>query len=112
LAAVYRNLGESDMARENATKAYKLRGRGTESVRFSIDARYYAYVTGELEKVAEVLTREVQNYPESPGAYNHLGDIDGELGRYEQSVLNFRKALLLDPTRANTYYNLAISLPG
>ncbi len=110
LAAVYRNLGESDRARVNATKAHELRGRVTESERLSIDARYYAYVTGELEKVLEVHTLEVQNYPESPGGYNHLGDSDGELGRYEQSIPNFRKALLLDPTRANTYYNLAISL--
>jgi DNA-binding winged helix-turn-helix (wHTH) protein/tetratricopeptide (TPR) repeat protein len=110
LATVYRNLGESDLARENATEAYKLRGRVTESERFSIDARYYAYVTGELEKVLEVHTREVQNYSDSPGAYNHLGNIEGELGRYEQSVPNFRKALLLDPTRANTYYNLATDL--
>jgi eukaryotic-like serine/threonine-protein kinase len=103
-------LGELDLARENATQAHELRARVTEVEQLAIDARYYAYVTGELEKVAQVHTLEVQNYPESPGAYNHLGISDGELARYEQSVEDLRKALVLDPGRANTYANLALDL--
>jgi eukaryotic-like serine/threonine-protein kinase len=110
LATVYRNLGESNHALENATKAYQLRSRVTEAERLSIDARYYAYVTGELDKVREVYVREIQNYPDSPAGYNHLGNTEGELGRYEESARQFRKALLLDPTRANTYFNLSITL--
>jgi DNA-binding winged helix-turn-helix (wHTH) protein/tetratricopeptide (TPR) repeat protein len=106
-ATVYHNLGESDLARENAAKAYELRSRVTESERATIDARYYSYVTGELEKSARVHALEVQNYPESPGAYNHLAIDDGKLGRYEESVEGLRKALRLDPTRAATYSNLA-----
>jgi DNA-binding winged helix-turn-helix (wHTH) protein/tetratricopeptide (TPR) repeat protein len=110
LATVYRNLGESNQALESATKAYGLRSRVTEAERLSIDARYYAYVTGELEKVKEVYTREIQNYPDSPAGYNHLGNTEGELGDYEESTQQFRKALLMDPTRANTYFNLSITL--
>jgi len=41
-ATVYHNLGESDLARENAAKAYELRSRVTESERATIDARYYS----------------------------------------------------------------------
>jgi DNA-binding winged helix-turn-helix (wHTH) protein/tetratricopeptide (TPR) repeat protein len=110
LATIYHNLGESELARDSTIKAYELRARVTEPERASIEARYYAYVTGELEKAAEVHELEVRSYPESPGAYNHLALDQAKLGRYEPSVQNFRKALLLDPTRAGTYSNLATAL--
>ncbi|MGB0031476.1 MAG: protein kinase, partial [Candidatus Sulfotelmatobacter sp.] len=70
LATINHNLGETELARENATKAYELRDRVTEAEREAIDARYYSYVTGDLEKAAEVYALAVQNYPESAGAYN------------------------------------------
>jgi len=110
LATINHNLGDSELARENATKAYELRDRVTEAERESIEARYYSYVTGDLEKAEEVYALAVQNYPDSAGAYNHLANEQGELGRYEQSVQSFRKALLLDPSRASTYSNLAVGL--
>jgi eukaryotic-like serine/threonine-protein kinase len=110
LATIYYNLGNSELARQNAAKAHELRDRVTETEREAIDARYYAYVTGELEKAAQVYALAVQNYPGSAGAYNHLANEEGELGRYEPSVENYRKAMLLDPARASTYSNLATSL--
>ncbi len=110
LATVYHNLGDADLARENATKAHELRRRVTESERLSIDSRYYSYVTGELENVAQVHALEVQSYPESAGAFNHLGSDEGMLGRYEEAEQDFRKALLLDPARSTSYSNLAIVL--
>jgi serine/threonine protein kinase/tetratricopeptide (TPR) repeat protein len=110
LATINHNLGDSELARENATKAYELSDRVTEAEREAIEARYYAYVIGDLEKAAEVYAVAIQNYPDSASAYNHLANDEGELGRYEQSVQNFRKALLLDPSRASTYTNLAVGL--
>jgi serine/threonine protein kinase/tetratricopeptide (TPR) repeat protein len=110
LATINHNLGDSELARENATKAYGLRDRVTEAEREAIEARYYLYVTGDLEKAAEVYAVAVQNYPDSAGAYNHLANDEGKLGRYEQSVQDLRKALLLDPSRASTYANLAVGL--
>src|SRR3984885_13224405 len=110
LATINHNLGDSEGARENATKAYQLRGRVTEAEREAIEARYYLYVTGDLGKAAEVYAVAVQNYPDSAGAYNHLANDEAELGRYQQSVGDLRKALLLDPSRASTYANLAVDL--
>jgi Tfp pilus assembly protein PilF/predicted Ser/Thr protein kinase len=110
LATINHNLGESELARQNATTAYKLKDHVTEAEREAIEARYYSYVKGDLEKAAEVYALAVQNYPESAGAYNHLANEEGELGRYEQSVQSFRKGLQLDPSRASTYANLAVSL--
>ncbi|MFZ0308266.1 MAG: protein kinase [Candidatus Sulfotelmatobacter sp.] len=110
LATINHNLGDSELARENATKAYELRDRVTEAEREAIEARYYLYVTGDLEKAAEVYAVAAQNYPDSAGAYNHLANNEEELGRYQQSVQDLRKALLLDPSRASTYANLAVGL--
>ena len=103
-------ISETQLARENATKAYELRDRVTEAEREAIEARYYLYVTGDLEKAAEVYAVAVQNYPDSAGAYNHLANDEAELGRYEQAVQDLRKAQLLDPSRASTYANLAVGL--
>jgi eukaryotic-like serine/threonine-protein kinase len=110
LATINHNLGDSELARENATRAYELRDRVTEAEREAIEACYYSYVTGDLEKAAEVYAVAIQNYPDSANAYNHLAYAEGGLGRYGQSVQNFRKALLLDPSRASTYTNLAAGL--
>jgi eukaryotic-like serine/threonine-protein kinase len=110
LATVYNNLGETGLATESVTKAYELRDRVTESERGSIDARYYLYVTGEVEKAALTYALLAQDYPDSAGSFNHLGTIDLTLGRDEQAAESFRKALLLDATRATTYGNLAIAL--
>jgi DNA-binding winged helix-turn-helix (wHTH) protein/tetratricopeptide (TPR) repeat protein len=109
LAAIYHNIGEAQLASENTTKAYRLRDRVTESERASIDARYYLYVTEELDKAAQTYENLAAEYPESAGSFNHLGTIDLKLGRNEQAAASFRKAILLDPTRSNTYANLAVS---
>ncbi len=107
LATVYHNLGETKMASTYTTKAYELRERVTESEKSAIEARYYIYVTGELEKADEVYEIFAQEYPESAGAWNHLGNTDAKIARYERSVEDLRKALRLDPSRATTYANLA-----
>jgi DNA-binding winged helix-turn-helix (wHTH) protein/tetratricopeptide (TPR) repeat protein len=110
LATVYNNLGDTGLATESVTKAYELRDRVTESERGSIDARYYLYVTGEVDKAAKTYELLAQDYPDSAGSFNHLGTIDLTLGRDEQATESFRKALLLDATRATTYGNLATAL--
>lgn len=110
LATVYSNLRQADLARDDTIAAYKLRERVTETERASIDARYYLYVTEEVDKAAQTYEALAQEYPNSAGSLNHLGAADLKLGHYERAVDSLRKALLLDPTRATTYGNLAASL--
>jgi tetratricopeptide (TPR) repeat protein len=110
LATVYNNLREADLARANTMAAYKLRERVTETERASIDARYYLYVTEEVDKAAQTYQTLALEYPNSAGSLNHLGAADLKLGHYERAVGGLRKALQLDPTRATTYGNLAASL--
>jgi tetratricopeptide (TPR) repeat protein len=99
IAAVYNNSGKAELARENTIKAYSLRERVTESERASIEARYYLYVTEEVDKAELTYAALAQDYPESAGSLNHLGTTDLRLGRNEQAVGDFRKALLVDPTQ-------------
>lgn len=110
LATVYSNLGKDELAKEYSTRAYKLRDRVTESERGSIDARYYLYVTQELDKAAQTYEDLARDYPDTAGSFNHLGTIDQRLGRDDEAVDAFRRAMAIDPTRATTYANLAASL--
>jgi DNA-binding winged helix-turn-helix (wHTH) protein/Tfp pilus assembly protein PilF len=110
LAAVYNNLGRDELAREYSARAYSLRDRVTESERGSIDARYYLYVTQELDKAGQAYEELATDYPDAAGSFNHLGTIDQRLGRDEQAVDAFRQAMAIDATRATTYANLATSL--
>jgi Flp pilus assembly protein TadD len=50
LAVSYSNLGESIIAVKNGHKAYELRGRVTERERLQIEATYYYFVIGDLQK--------------------------------------------------------------
>jgi eukaryotic-like serine/threonine-protein kinase len=110
IATIYHNLGDTDLARENTTKAYELRDRVTEAEKGAIEARYHLYVTGDLEKAAQVYEMWEQNYPEKPGIPNHLAPVYAELGHYEKAVDVFRLAIRLDPTRANAYADSAVDL--
>jgi serine/threonine protein kinase/Tfp pilus assembly protein PilF len=110
IATIYHNLGDDDLARRNTTRAYELRDRVTESEKVSIEARYYQYVNGDMEKAAGVYEVWARNYPEKPGIPNHLAPIYCELGLYDKSIDTFRTAIRLDPTRANAYANLALAL--
>jgi DNA-binding winged helix-turn-helix (wHTH) protein/Tfp pilus assembly protein PilF len=110
LATVYNNLGRDELARDYSAKAYSLRDRVTESERGSIDGRYYLYVTLELDKAAQTYEDLARDYPDNAGSFNHLGTTDLRLGRDEQAVDAFRRAMAIDATRATTYANLASSL--
>src|SRR5271165_2474334 len=53
IAGAYNNLNEVGRSQENVRKAYDLREKLSEHERLSIEATYYLYVTGELEKAAQ-----------------------------------------------------------
>ncbi|HEY0701621.1 MAG TPA: winged helix-turn-helix domain-containing protein [Candidatus Acidoferrales bacterium] len=110
LAAVYENRGESELARENAAKAYELRGRTTEFERLSIESWYYSAVTGDMEKAAEVLEMTRQTYPSDPRALNDLGAIYGNMGVFGKAADIYRETIKLDSSSATSYGNLAVTL--
>ncbi len=110
LAAIYRNRGETELARKNATKAYELRDRATEFERLSIESWYHFYVTGDLEKASAAFEITRQAHPEEPRTLNDLGTIYGSLGFFDRAVELYRASLRVDPMSEATSANLAISL--
>jgi DNA-binding winged helix-turn-helix (wHTH) protein/tetratricopeptide (TPR) repeat protein len=110
LATIYQNQGETQLARENAVKAFQHKERLTESERLVIEAWYNVIVTGDLEKATQLYEEEVQNYPPSANVLNDLGANYGNLGRYDKAAEILRHALRADPDGATTYANLAAGL--
>lgn len=110
IATIYHNLGEDELARKNTIRAYELRDRVTEAEKGAIEARYHQYVTGDLERAAQVHEIWARNYPEKAGIPNHLAPIYAQLGLYDKAVATLHEAIRLDPTRATAYGNLAVDL--
>ena len=110
LADIYRNLGEAELARQNAIKAYELRDRVTEFEKLSIEAGYRLYVTGEWEKAADTLEIARRTYPVSSRFLNDLGVVYGGLGRFDQEIDIYRESLRAAPSSPTIYGNLAVSL--
>ena len=106
LAVVYGNFGELGRAAENSRRAYELREKVSERERFSIEAMYYTYATGELEKAAETYRLWQQTYPRDYLTYTNLGDIYGSLGNWEKALQESQAALRLEPNDENNYLNL------
>jgi len=109
LGTIYKNLSESEMAQENITKAYELRDRLTEKERLSIESRYYTYVTGELDKAAQIYRVQQQIHPDSIAAHANLGNIYAYTAQFDKALPEFREALRLDPGRATSYTNVAFA---
>ena len=107
MSVAYGNLQEVGRAAENARKAYELREKVSERERFSIEAAYYLYATGELEKAAHVYELWQQTYPRDAMTYTSLGFISAELGNLEKALEESQEAMRRDPNAEIRYGNLA-----
>ena len=103
-------IGESDLAMENARKAYGLRDHISDRERFFVIAMYERDVTGDLEAAHRTLQLWAETY--SRDVYVHgllAGFIAQGTGRYKQSIDEAGKALSLDPDFTPGYINIAFS---
>ncbi len=106
MSSAYSNLNEVGRASENARTAYKLGGKVSERERFSVEANYYLYATGELEKAAEVYQLWQQTYPRDSVPYTNLGFTYSSLGNWEKVMEEAGEAVRLEPNNATNYSNL------
>jgi len=97
LSAAYANLGESNLAQENAKKAYELRGKVSERERLGSEAIYYWNVAGDLEKARDAYELLAQTYPRDADAHFNLGNVYDGLGQLEEGLAQAREAFRLDP---------------
>ncbi len=106
LGGDYDSLGQVGRASEYYTKAFQLRDRASEREKLDIAAHYYADITGELEKAAQIYQQRIASYPQSYAAYGNLGNVYAAEGDYERAMEVHRQSLELDPADASAYANL------
>jgi len=102
----YYNLGEPARAGEYLTKAFHLREHASERERLAITANYYSSVTGELDKAAQTYQERISSYPRDMAAYNNLGIVFAEQGRYEKAEEVTRQGIRVAPHEVTLYENL------
>jgi eukaryotic-like serine/threonine-protein kinase len=107
LGTSYSNLGESNRAAENLTRAHELRELVTEREKFYIDSLYNELVIGDLDKGRAVYELWAQVYPRDDTPVGNLGLVNQYLGQYEKSLAHARDALGLQPESGLRYANLA-----
>jgi pentatricopeptide repeat protein len=108
LGVSYSNLNQSGLAAESLKKAYGLRERVSERERFYIEATYYGFVTGEVEKANQSYAQMVQAYPDDFVAHTNLGNNLNLLGQYEKAAAETRLSLQVAQSGV-TYSNLMAS---
>jgi len=108
LAVQYSNLGQANLAAENARKAYSLRDRVSERENYRISAFYFQYVTGEVEKATEAYELWAKSYPRDMVPHGNLGTIYSALGQYDKAIAENQIQQSLEPTIVG-YGNLASS---
>jgi tetratricopeptide (TPR) repeat protein len=110
LFAAYGDLGESNLAQENAKKAYELRGEISERERLGIEAIYYWGVTGNLEKARDAYELLLRTYPRDSGSHFNLGNVYQGLGQLEEGLAQARESFRLEPNSGLDYSYLIYSL--
>jgi serine/threonine protein kinase/tetratricopeptide (TPR) repeat protein len=106
LGITYANLLESGAANENMAKAFELRERASERERLHIEANYYTFVTGDIEKARTTFKRWAQAYPQDYLPYGNLGFIENAIGNYDQAIKDTQEALRLASDDSVNYGNL------
>ncbi len=108
MSVTYDNLNELGRSAENARKAYALREKVDERERLNIEAFYYWFATGELDKAAQVYQLWQQTYPRDYVTYSNLGSLSSNLGDWTKALEEDRESMRLDSSHVNRYANLGI----
>jgi DNA-binding winged helix-turn-helix (wHTH) protein/tetratricopeptide (TPR) repeat protein len=94
LANVYVSLGDDQAARQNYAKCFELKDRRlTQEENFRAAATNHMNMTGNLEKATAVLVLYKQAYPRSTVASNLLGLVYVRMGRTEEALREFQRAI-------------------
>jgi eukaryotic-like serine/threonine-protein kinase len=108
LGTAYFSVSNDQAARKNFARAYELKdGRLTQEENFQTTALYHSYITGNLEKETTVLLLYQQAYPRSAFAANRLGIAYSTIGRRDEALKQFYRAIELSPVPSAQYYSNA-----
>jgi len=107
LGAMYSNLGETELAAQNATQAYRLRDRVSEVEKYGILAAYFSFATGDLEKSISIYDTWIGVYPRDPVPANNRAISYWTLGSYERALAGFQSSQSLNADFVYLYRNMA-----
>ena len=105
-ATVYANNGQTGLAADFARRAFDLRDRVSERERFYIEAAYYSFVTGELEKANQVYKQWAEEYPADVAPHSNLALNYEFMGDFDKGAEQARAAMDIAPTSVSGYANL------
>jgi DNA-binding winged helix-turn-helix (wHTH) protein/tetratricopeptide (TPR) repeat protein len=110
LGICHMNLGQRGLASDSIRKAFELREHVSEWEKFAIESRYYNGVVGNLVKAREIYRLWAQIYPHEAIPLSVLGqEIDPQLGRYDDALVDNREALRLRPWDPEDYEGLVVA---
>ncbi|HEX6649542.1 MAG TPA: protein kinase, partial [Pyrinomonadaceae bacterium] len=112
IGVYYVNRFQPEAAVPYVQKAYELRDRVSERERLYITEKYYAYITGETDKVIETLQTWTRLYPDDYIPHNNLSLNYSLLGRYDEALKEALEAVRLSPNNVAANDNLVTSFIG
>lgn len=105
LATIYANKGETELSAANATRAFELIDRVSESEKLTAAFFYHYLVAGDLEKAIETLRLAHQTYPRSASSLINLSVSLGQMGLFEVALNQVQEAIKLDPRNIRALHN-------
>ncbi len=110
LGLCHMNQGERGLGSESIRRAFELREHTSDWEKFAIESRYYYGVVGNLPKAREVYRLWARIYPREDIPLGVLGqEIDPQLGRYDDALMDTREALALAPWNPENYEGLVVA---
>ena len=100
---VYATLGQDNPAIQYTQAAFELRERVSERERALIEAHYYYYVLGDVEKARRSCEILSKTYPYSEDAHTSLAAFAEAVGQYDVGLAEYLEALRLAPRRSFLY---------
>jgi DNA-binding winged helix-turn-helix (wHTH) protein/tetratricopeptide (TPR) repeat protein len=104
------NAGDFAAARGASARAYSLRDTAGKPQAFAINALYNALVTQDLYESLRNYQAWAGLYPNSAMAWNGLGYVQANLGRYADAAASDRRSVVIAPQDQNYVNSLALSL--
>jgi DNA-binding winged helix-turn-helix (wHTH) protein/tetratricopeptide (TPR) repeat protein len=110
LGMCHMNQGQRGLASGSIRKAFELREHTSDWEKFAIESRYYYGVVGNLVKAREIYRLWARIYPHEAIPLSVLGqEIDPQLGRYDDALVDTREALTLRPWDPEDYEGLVVA---
>jgi tetratricopeptide (TPR) repeat protein len=94
---MYLALGDSARGKEYITKAYALRGRASAYESLLMQADYYDYVLGDLDKALELYQQMTESNPRDAIPWSHMNLAYSNLGQPEKILEASKQLVRLQP---------------